>query len=644
VERFGHSSLAVFTVTLSEPSTSLVTVAYSTANGSATVGADYTTASGTLTFAPGETTRTILVKTLNDSAAEPSETFTVNLSNAVGATIADGQGIGTIRDSSSTGPAVSISDVIITEGVNPQAAFTVSLSSAAAVPITVNYSTADGTALAGINYVATTGTLTFEAGQTRRSLLVPILNDGTTYPSESFTVNLTSATGATIADGQAIGTIEDHDITDFKWTLHTSKDGELLEAYLGNPVSPNEEPFFTWPMNSVLPLEFSTEDIANDNDQIYIELPEDSDGPTAGILLDTLGGQNELIVKSGRVRIDSVSTGGTLKTTVAAGAKLLTNQLQQNELTIDGRLTLLPGGQTSKVTSLTLGAGGILDLGDNALVVDYSGASPLAAIRGRVLSGRGGPGFGASWAGTGINSSAAAAANIADPEAWSIGVVENYTLPLGPYTTFRGQPVDASSVLIAYTRTGDANLDGLVNDDDVTIIGATYTPGVPKPSWALGDFDYNGFVDDDDVTLLGVFYDPARTWPAPAPPRGSILPMLAGESVRNGVPAFFRNSQVDLMMLKFGAAPESDHFGPTARAIRMLGLHGLVDEEELIDLLARSIVQGDSAYGESLTLQGGLSLRWPPTASSVYYTYIMQAMFVPSPCERPTASCAFARR
>jgi hypothetical protein len=56
--------------------------------------------------------------------------------------------------------------------------------------------------------------------------------------------------------------------------------------------------------------------------------------------------------------------------------------------------------------------------------------------------------------------------------------------------------VDNTSVLIAYTRTGGANLDGLVNDDDVTIVGANYAPGVPNANWAMGDFDYNGFVDD----------------------------------------------------------------------------------------------------------------------------------------------------
>ena len=68
----------------------------------------------------------------------------------------------------------------------------------------------------------------------------------------------------------------------------------------------------------------------------------------------------------------------------------------------------------------------------------------------------------------------------------------------------------ATSLLIAYTRTGDANLDGLVTDDDVTIVGASYAPGVPNGAWALGDFDYNGFVDDDDITLLGAFYDQRR--------------------------------------------------------------------------------------------------------------------------------------
>ena len=81
--------------------------------------------------------------------------------------------------------------------------------------------------------------------------------------------------------------------------------------------------------------------------------------------------------------------------------------------------------------------------------------------------------------------------------------------------------MDDTSLLIAFTRTGDANLDGVVNDDDVTIVGATYAPGVANEAWALGDFDYNGFVDDDDVTLLGAFYDPSAV-PIIEPPPASI--------------------------------------------------------------------------------------------------------------------------
>ena len=59
----------------------------------------------------------------------------------------------------------------------------------------------------------------------------------------------------------------------------------------------------------------------------------------------------------------------------------------------------------------------------------------------------------------------------------------------------------------------------MVNDDDVTIVGAVYAPGVANASWANGDFDYNGFVDDDDVTLLGALYDPSAT-PILAPAAG----------------------------------------------------------------------------------------------------------------------------
>jgi hypothetical protein len=186
---------------------------------------------------------------------------------------------------------------------------------------------------------------------------------------------------------------------------------------------------------------------------------------------------------------------------------------------------LTSGGGKNLVTGALSIAGdaapaGVLDIEDNALVVDYAaaGPNPQAAIRQQILAGRGGAGFGATWTGKGITSSAAADTVEADPESVSLAYAVNGDLPLGPIAVFGGEAVDTSSVLVRYTRTGDANLDGVVNDDDVTIVGAAYAPGVAQPHWAIGDFDYNGFVDDDDVTLLGVFYDPSAAPLAGSPP------------------------------------------------------------------------------------------------------------------------------
>jgi hypothetical protein len=98
--------------------------------------------------------------------------------------------------------------------------------------------------------------------------------------------------------------------------------------------------------------------------------------------------------------------------------------------------------------------------------------------------------------------------------------------------------VDDTSELIADVPTGDANLDGAVDDDDATILGAIYAPGVANPAWALADFDYNGFVDDDDATLLGAFYQSSQP---PAAPLGTdrrdsaadVLTLLAEAHLTN---------------------------------------------------------------------------------------------------------------
>jgi hypothetical protein len=214
--------------------------------------------------------------------------------------------------------------------------------------------------------------------------------------------------------------------------------------------------------------------------------------------------------------------------TKAGDGTLTVPNVRADALTVAaGAVVMAPDGGnvgTSVLGALSISGGATptakLDIANNAAIINYTGTSPAATVRQQILAGRGGAGLGAAWNGQGITSSAAAAAVAAEPESRSVGYAENAAMPLGPFTTFRGQPVDDTSIVMAFTRTGDANLDGVVNDDDVTIIGATYAPGAPNPNWALGDFDYNGFVDDDDVTLLGAFYNPSAQ-PLAVSPIGS---------------------------------------------------------------------------------------------------------------------------
>jgi hypothetical protein len=98
IDLIGPSSIAAFTVSLAWASAGTTTISYATADGTALAGSDYLATSGTLSFAPGETTKTFLVPTLDDGVAGPTTDFTVNLSNPTGGGIAIGQGIGTILD------------------------------------------------------------------------------------------------------------------------------------------------------------------------------------------------------------------------------------------------------------------------------------------------------------------------------------------------------------------------------------------------------------------------------------------------------------------------------------------------------------------------------------------------------------------
>ena len=333
-----EGALVEFTVSLSAASGQLVTVQYATADGTAESGADFTPASGTLRFAANETSKSVYVATGRDAVDEENETFTLRLSNASGATLADAEATGTIvnddepedtvsptvsvqcvdLDANLLGPQVSgshslswelhfselvthaddtsarpleiagqddtdfswlairalagsplhyryfttpvvslenrgavsdvngvvitvpaggwqdmsgnlntasanslylahnwkvsVADASATEGTDGTIDFEVTLNARDdCETVTVDWATADGTATAGADYTAANGTLTFGPGETSKTVRVAVLNDAEDDSGEAFILRLSNASGATIADGEATGTIADEE-------------------------------------------------------------------------------------------------------------------------------------------------------------------------------------------------------------------------------------------------------------------------------------------------------------------------------------------------------------------------------------------------------------------------------------------------
>lgn len=204
-----------FTVSLSAPAgPGGVTFDIATANGSATAGVDYVANSLTgQTIPAGASTYTFTVLVNGDTLNEQSETFFVNVTNVVNAVVADGQGVGTIVNDDAL-PSLSINDVSLVEGNAGTTAmvFTVTLSAASGRTVSVNYATADGTAVAPGDYTSASGTLTFAPGITSQSVSVSVNGDTVPEANEAFFVNLSGATNATITDTQGVGTIVNDDV------------------------------------------------------------------------------------------------------------------------------------------------------------------------------------------------------------------------------------------------------------------------------------------------------------------------------------------------------------------------------------------------------------------------------------------------
>ncbi len=200
-----HATIAV---NLSAASTSPVSVDYTTSNGTALAGSDYTLTNGTLTIPSGATTGTITVPLLEDNLSEGPESFTIVLNNPTGATISDGNATITISDNDNA--LLAIADSSANEGAGSVDVM-VNLSNPAASDVHVDFTTNDGTAMAGSDYTALSGTVTFPAGSTSESVTISLLDDALLEGDEVFSVNLSNPTNASLGTASADVTITEND-------------------------------------------------------------------------------------------------------------------------------------------------------------------------------------------------------------------------------------------------------------------------------------------------------------------------------------------------------------------------------------------------------------------------------------------------
>ncbi|KQM69470.1 hypothetical protein ASE74_05645 [Pedobacter sp. Leaf216] len=217
VENAGN---AIFTVTLTGNVQNAFTVNYTTANGTALAGTDYTATTGSVTFPAGSisgATQTFSIPVANDNIAELAETFTVTL-NSVSAgsvvtiPVAGATGTATITDDDAASVAINSVSALESDG---NMTFTVTLTGNVQNAVSINYTTADNTAIAGADYTAKTGVVTFPAGSVSgatQTILIPVTDDNITESPESFKVTLSNATApVTITQAEGIGTINDND-------------------------------------------------------------------------------------------------------------------------------------------------------------------------------------------------------------------------------------------------------------------------------------------------------------------------------------------------------------------------------------------------------------------------------------------------
>jgi Calx-beta domain len=205
---------ATITITRTLGTAAGATVDYATSNGTATAGADYTITAGTLTFSPGETTKSFLIPILNDTLSEATETINIALTNPSGGIVLGSRHTAVLSISDDDPlPSLTINDVTVGEGDSgtSPANFVLTLSVPSGQNLSVQFSTGDGSAQAGLDFQTVDQTITFSPGETTKTVPVPVIGDLLVEGNEFFLVSLTNASNVTISRNTAVGTIIDDD-------------------------------------------------------------------------------------------------------------------------------------------------------------------------------------------------------------------------------------------------------------------------------------------------------------------------------------------------------------------------------------------------------------------------------------------------
>jgi autotransporter-associated beta strand protein len=218
----------------------------------------------------------------------------------------------------------------------------------------------------------------------------------------------------------------------------------------------------------------------------------------AGTLI--LSGTNTVFgpvnVSEGELQVARLNEAANPSITVAADASLVADRVRGSALTVGGTVQMRSAGGTSVVGNLTIAGStdswtGKLDIGNGSLII-ANGTGKIDEVTNQIKSAMN---IEFGWFdGNGITSSAAAT----DPiQATQIGVFDNSLMQL---PEFGGETMTGNEVLVKYTYMGDADLNGQVNIDDLSLWLAGLNGELP-PTWLVGDFDYNGEVNIDDLGL-----------------------------------------------------------------------------------------------------------------------------------------------